>query len=409
MSSPAVILKSKFIMPGDKEYEDYVEYIDREDAKMNLHLDDKQKTDDFHLSFDRFVDYMDDDEKKGELFTKECDSLTNDQKKELKKAFTTGQSNGSPLWQDVISFDNKWLEEQNIYDSKTNAVDEKKLKDVVRGSVSELLGSENMNDSAVWSASIHYNTDNIHVHIATVEPIPTRKKMRYFDKEKKEWTESYRGKRKQGSLEKMKSKVVNQIVDRTKEYNRINALIRGSVHAKEQNRIKLSSYRKTKKLFHGAMAKLPSDLSQWKYGYQSINEARPYIDEIVDIYLETYHGKEMEKLNELLDEQVDISRKLYGDGSQHEKYKQTKLDDLKKRMGNAVLSEMRAYKKNERLMARQSFNQTDFSTFKQSSWRGLDSILFSLYRLNGVMRKSYHEYKNEQLIDEYDRMLEGRE
>ncbi|WP_280157291.1 relaxase MobL [Virgibacillus chiguensis] len=75
--------------------------------------------------------------------------------------------------------------------------------------------------------------------------------------------------------------------------------------------------------------------------YESVNDARPYIDEMVFIYLETNHATEMQELNQLLDEQVEISKQLYGEDSKHEAYKQTKLNDLKKRMGNAVLTEMR--------------------------------------------------------------------
>lgn len=38
-----------------------------------------------------------------------------------------------------------------------------------------IIKSEGL-EHAVWSAGIHYNTDNLHVHIATVEPYPMREK-----------------------------------------------------------------------------------------------------------------------------------------------------------------------------------------------------------------------------------------
>ena len=38
-----------------------------------------------------------------------------------------------------------------------------------------MLEKENLQNS-VWSGAIHYNTDNIHIHVATVEPSPLRKK-----------------------------------------------------------------------------------------------------------------------------------------------------------------------------------------------------------------------------------------
>lgn len=42
------------------------------------------------------------------------------------------------------------------------------------------------------------------------------------------------------------------------------------------------------------MNSLPEDRKQWRYGYKSINEARPYIDEITNIYLEQFHADEVD-------------------------------------------------------------------------------------------------------------------
>ena len=85
------------------------------------------------------------------------------------------------MWQTVISFDNRWLEQNGIYDSQKQILDEQKLKEVTRLAVNRLLKSEGL-EHAVWSAGIHYNTDNLHVHIATVEPYPMREKMMYNGK-----------------------------------------------------------------------------------------------------------------------------------------------------------------------------------------------------------------------------------
>lgn len=88
------------------------------------------------------MDYMDDDKKDGELFTSERDSLSEDELKTVKEGYQVAQKNGSPLWQDVISFDNSWLEEQGLYDSVTHTVNEDKLRDVSRKAVDELLKQE---------------------------------------------------------------------------------------------------------------------------------------------------------------------------------------------------------------------------------------------------------------------------
>ena len=65
-----------------------------------------------------------------------------------------------------------------LYDSKTGILDEAKMKEFTRKSVRKMLHNENL-EHAVWSASFHYNTDNIHIHVAVVEPIPMREQRSY--------------------------------------------------------------------------------------------------------------------------------------------------------------------------------------------------------------------------------------
>src|SRR5690625_581629 len=133
MTSPAVVFKSKFVLPESKEYKEYVDYIDREDAKVKRNIDlerNSNNMNDFHL-FHSFMDYMDDNEKDGDLFSNEYNTLNKEEKKEMKRSFALAQKNGSPMWQDVISFDNEWLAEQGLYDHETKKLDENKVKNVV--------------------------------------------------------------------------------------------------------------------------------------------------------------------------------------------------------------------------------------------------------------------------------------
>src|SRR5699024_12651689 len=99
------------------------------------------------------------------------------------KQFQVAQQNESPMWQDVISFDNDWLGKQGVYNSENHTVDETKMRSIVREKMQTMLAAERMQQSAIWTASLHYNTDNIHVHIATVERHPTRDVMNVYDKD----------------------------------------------------------------------------------------------------------------------------------------------------------------------------------------------------------------------------------
>jgi len=410
MRSPAVVLRSKFVTPGSNTFNDYINYIDREDAKRHIHVNQSSKeTDDFFV-FHNFMDYMDDEAKQGDLFTKDNDQLNPNDKKTLKQQFQKAQQNESPMWQDVISFDNEWLAGQGLYNPTTHSIDEASMRKVVRETMDTVLRSEGMEKSAVWTASLHYNTDNIHVHIASTETHPTREKMDVFDKESQTWREEYRAKRKPKTLDKMKSKVANMILDRTHERNKIDDLVRGTVHHKKEHGVSLATYRQTKTLFQEAMNHLPSDKKQWRYGYQSINEARPYIDDITTIYLQKFHSDDMEQLHQQLGEEVNVMKEMYGEGSDYERYKQTKLDDLKKRMGNAVLSEMRNYAKAQndlsfqpkRLNGWQSFNRQQSFSYRHQTVYAFNA---SMMKLSKAMRRTFHDYQKERNLQEFDRLM----
>ena len=166
-----VTLMQDFCRPNSDAYSGYIDYLDREEAQRNHAIQ----------TFNLFNDYMGNPEKSTGLFTNEKDNLTHSEKRELKDVFQTAQDNESVMWQTVISFDNRWLEQNGIYDSQKQILDEQKLKEVTRLAVNRLLKSEGL-EHAVWSAGIHYNTDNLHVHIATVEPYPMREKMMYNGK-----------------------------------------------------------------------------------------------------------------------------------------------------------------------------------------------------------------------------------
>src|SRR5699024_5356923 len=171
--SPAVVLRSKFITPGSSVFNNYINYMNRDDAKRNVEINHESDHENDLDEFYQFMDYMDDDLKQDELFTSKQDYLNDIEKKRMNKQFQVAKQNESPMWQDVISCDNEWLEKKGVYNSENHTVDEPKMRSIVRETMQTMLAAEKMEQSAIWTASLHYNTDNIHVHIATVEPHPT--------------------------------------------------------------------------------------------------------------------------------------------------------------------------------------------------------------------------------------------
>ncbi|MGI8382504.1 MobP2 family relaxase [Priestia megaterium] len=382
---PGVVLKTKFVTSDKKDFQDYVDYVDRDDAKKEQEAHEKL--------FTLYQDYMDNPDKTSSLFTQQSNQLNDEDKKKLKKLFEKAQNNNSIMWQDVITFHNPWLQENGLYDAHTHTVDEKKLMDITRQSMKEMLKRERLNESAVWSAAIHYNTGNIHIHIATVEPQPTRE----------------RGKRKPKTLDAMKSTVVNQILNRGEQQQKINELIRKDmVGEKKQDSSLRWRNRDIQPLFLQIYNHLPEDKRQWQYSYRTLKPMKPFIDVLSQKYIEKYHRNEYQQLLGKLDKEVEELKKAYGEGKVDEKrykdYKQTKIDDLYKRMGNAFLKEMKDYDKQQQQIKRMI--ESKKQSKRPASFNQKVSMHFALKKMERAFKSEYESWKNQQHYERLQKEIE---
>ena len=171
-----IVLVTKFVSSGDSVFSGYIDYINRNNAVRNDNINKFVIPDlDTEIQkYNEYMNYMDDSEKTTELFTADKNRLSVVEKGKLQNVFQLAQDNNSLMWQTVFSFDNRWLAEYGLYDVETKTLSEAKLKEYIRGGMNKILKNEGMENNSVWSAAIHYNTDNIHVHVATVQPIPQR-------------------------------------------------------------------------------------------------------------------------------------------------------------------------------------------------------------------------------------------
>ncbi|MEK4867906.1 MobP2 family relaxase [Bacillus sp. FSL E2-8895] len=374
--TPGVVLKTKFVLPSSDAFQNYIDYVDREEAKSEVKLNPKM--------FETYQDYMGNSEKTSALFTEQANRLTESEKKSLKEMFKTAHENGSIMWQDVISFHNPWLEKQGIYDEKTKTLDEKKLMDVTRLAMKEMQKREGLDKSSIWSAAIHFNTDNIHIHVATVEPFPTRE----------------RGKRKPKTLDAMKGKVVNNLLDRKQEQKQINDLIRNNmVERKKEDSVFDWRNQHLKPLFLQIYKQLPSDKRQWQYSYNTIQPLKPEIDKLSSRYIQHHHKKDYDQFLQKLDKEVQVFKEAYGEGKydkkQYENYKTNKINDLYKRMGNAFLQEMKAYDKEQKRIHHMKKSKP-FQKFQQNV-----SIQYSMRKVERAFKSEYESWKNQKY---YERM-----
>lgn len=373
-----VINKVKFIRNGSSKFKNFIDYIDRSEATRKKNFD----------KYSAYNNYMGNPEKIGSLFTKDKHSLTEKEVKKLKKDFDKAQSNGSNMWQEVFSFDNEFLEANGLYDSENGALDEEKIQEATRRAMEELSKREGFKD-LTWSASLHYNTDNIHVHIASVEINPSRE----------------RGKFKPRTLYNMKSSFVNSLLDKQKDLDKINLLIRDNlIQGKKEMSFKEDI--EMRKMVKEIVQKLPSDKRQWHYNYNSMQEVRPLIDNLTKYYIETYKKDEFKELVDRLEKEDKFYKEVYGKRKvETTTYKDNKIQDLYTRMGNTILKEIKEYVKEEDLKSQKKFENL------QERWERNKNIIITKQSIS-MMKKSLNndinsmknqrEYEKLQSSIEYD-------
>lgn len=347
---------TEFETPESASYSGYIDYMNKEQGKQE--------------QYKEYNDYL---AKTDSLFTMEKDNLSENEIKELKSLFEKAQENGSVLWKTVISFDNRWLEQNGIYDMKSDILNETKMREAIRKGIDAMLNNEGL-QYAFWSAGIHYDTDNIHVHVATVEPIPMRQKKTYkqYEVSRNEKNklvhkkpvlngkgeqvvkEEYVGVFKASSIKLCKSAVANEIMQQRDVTLEINSIIRDQILKNKAN-ISFRMDPKLQEQFFKVYEMLPDcPKNMWKYGQNIMKPIRSEIDELSDLYLSVYHGEEMKRIKELLKIQAARYMAAYGDTGKD--YGIGKMEDLHKRLGNIILAEMRTFALEEKENEQEKFD-----------------------------------------------------
>lgn len=392
-----VVLVTKFIRPKSKAYAGYIDYIDRDEAVRNEYSD----------KWNGYADYMGNPEKTTEMFGAGSDRLSAEEKQQLKKDFISAQERGNLMWQTVLSFDNRWLEEQGLYDSSTNTLNADKLKELTRNSMKKMLEKEGIAESAVWSAAIHYNTDNIHIHIATVEPGKTQRPMRDNGEPKGVW--------KQSTLKAGKASVVNAILRQQEENRIINDLIRKNIVGGKRD--KMIAYDKDlRQAFLKVYNNLPANKQYWNYNSTNLgNLNRKNLDELSRLYIQKFHVQDYEEFKQNVKKQQEKYREAYGDGEKVvNQYAENKEKELYERLGNSILKEMKEYDKRlaseERLGMLQDRRIANYKLSgpldnkllaDQSMHNGLKIMGHAMHRINKAFKKDFQSMKN---MAEYEKL-----
>lgn len=427
---PAVILKTDFVVSTDKNYSNYVNYIDRDGAK------NRDKESQYYKSeeddFEKYLDYMNRDYAKhtnrkdrGEgLFTEDKYVLSKNERKEIKKKFQESQKKGTVLWRDVYSFDNEWLKKNGFLND--GLLDEISIKDATRKSMSECFKREGIQKTGYWVGEIHYNTDNIHVHVASTETTNTRPMMENIIKKKNsegEYEEMIviepRGKRKPSTEDSMKSSFINHLADRDNTLQRLSTL-RYELH--HSMRIDEKNDKQNKRL-EKIKEQLPKDRRHWAYNHYSMKNLKQPINEYTHQYMDMYHKKEFDEYKQLLKKDSEMNKALYGVGDKNKnRYQDTyenKMDDLNSKMGNALLKTLREKEKDSYQTSR-TFKLSSESTqvilenrtgnnsnTKFKSHRNNSITKYDLYAIQRAFKNHRKDYELETQHNQLQRRIEN--
>jgi len=449
-----IVIVSNFVVGNNKkDYSGIIDYYERYEEKNKRIQNEKEILTEFNdyekeggdetlfefinnnydnppnIDFGNYINYMNKNIKSSGLFGDETNHFTVEEKERMKEAINKGQENGSVLWGNVYSFDNEFLKKHNLYDEKTGYLNEIKIKEAVRSSIRTMLKDEKIDSSAVWCGEIHYDTDNIHVHTSIVEmkntrPIVMAEKMKKLGSKYYEATGEFelqpKAKLKKKTLDNMKSVFANKLIDRSKDMKAISDL-RTTLH----HSIKLDDSKTSQiKLLNTIRKNLPKEKNKWQYNNEAMKNLRPLIDNYTMNFIKKNNKEDYQLYTRLLKDEEDFYKDLYGKGKDN-RYKdvsKNKLDDLKGRMGNALLKELKketqsiSYKNNDdnvnikkvklentRLVDRSIYNNDNIKTKFNGQIKFKTPI--TPIKVNQAVRSTFRSYRRDRELEfEHDKL-----
>lgn len=115
------------------------------------------------------------------------------------------------------------------------------------------------------------------------------------------------------TLDRFKSKVANTMLNRDQELKQITSLIREQMGQKNQEFKQLPDYQ-LRNLYQKIYQSLPQDKRMWKYNMNALDNVKPYINQFINVYLNTYEKDNLKEFDQLLEKEVIFRNDVYGQG-----------------------------------------------------------------------------------------------
>lgn len=339
-----LIEQKSFFDLNDKEFDKYLGYMVRIDAlnqkkeKTGLSSEEQTELKRVGQAANKLSELYPTKEKVLDgVFSSDKDIVQLKDLNYIRDQLNEGQKNNSVLWQDVVSFDNSFLKKKGILSSKTGILNEEELQKATKKMQSIFQKEMNppLNDM-YWVASIHRNTDNVHIHIATVERDPRREIIT------RDGISQPKGRRPQKIIDHMKSGFANELIgssEMTKELSKKRQAIREAIQDNLISQVEQPTFQDEINQF---VRMLPESRRDWFYNKLDKRQQK-MSNHLVDELLKD--NPDFQKYKDLVWKMQDDRQALYGKSKRENKnYAINQLygkEGIYARNGNALLSDLR--------------------------------------------------------------------
>ena len=232
----------------------------------------------------------------------------------IRAKMRAAQANHSILWQDVISFDNEYLRKMGVFDPTTGYLDEDAIRKASVKMMNVLSEEEKLNEP-YWTASIHRNTDNIHIHFGIVEAANSRPIIEFTDKDGVRRKEP-KGRRKLASLEHMKHAFTSSMFDSTDLLKEMNIKRNEITKAIAGELDKTNKDLKLQKQVNEFIQTLPEEKNKWRWANLNA-EQRSKLTNLVDLTMKD--NKDYQGWDQLFKKYRTYYEDMYGHSAKDNK------------------------------------------------------------------------------------------
>ena len=186
VNAPNIIFTIKYTQGGVDNIQEYLDYTERDEAvdqTNDFNLEKNQTNNQTPENLNGYLGYTERDAATSiennahryPTFNKDFINLSEEAHERLKEQLLEAQQNHSLMWEGVVSFDPKFLKENQILSDDGAQVDQAEIKKVIQKAMPRFLKNEGLDvPETFWWGDIHLNTEHVHVHLTISQTKNTR-------------------------------------------------------------------------------------------------------------------------------------------------------------------------------------------------------------------------------------------